>query len=88
MTPTYIFFYILYNIINVFIIYKSIKIILNNELVFNQKYEIISYILYFLISTTIFLLIRIPIIMLFSNMLMLFLIQFTIINLFYIAKIY
>ncbi len=76
MTPTYIFFYILYNIINVFIIYKSIKIILNNELVFNGKYEIISYILYFLISTTIFLLIRIPIIMLFSNMLMLFLIQF------------
>lgn len=76
MTPKYIFFYILYNIINVFIIYKSIKIILNNELVFNRKYEIISYILYFLISTTIFLLIRIPIIMLFSNMLMLFLIQF------------
>ena len=76
MTPTYIFFYILYNIINVFIIYKSIKIILNNELVFNQKYEIISYILYFLISTTIFLLIRIPIIMLFSNRLMLFLIKF------------
>lgn len=76
MIPIYIFFYILYNILNVFIIYKSIKIILYNELVFNQKYEIISYILYFLISTTIFLLIRIPIIMLLSNMLMLFLIQF------------
>ena len=76
MTSKYIFFYIFYNILNVFIIYKSIKIILNNELVFNRKYEIMSYVSYFLISTIIFLLIRIPIIMLFSNMLMLLLIQF------------
>ena len=72
----YYIFYIIYNIINIFIIYKSIKTILNEGAVFNKKYEIGSYILYFTISTLMFLLYPIPLIMLFTNILIVFLIQF------------
>ena len=72
----YYIFYIIYNIINIFIIYKSIKTILDEDAVFNKKYEIGSYILYFTISTLMFLLYPIPLIMLFTNILIVFLIQF------------
>ena len=72
----YYIFYIIYNIINIFIIYKSIKTILDEDAVFNKKYEIYSYILFFIISSLMFLLYPIPLITLFTNILIVFLIQF------------
>lgn len=70
------FLYIIYNIINILIIYKSIKLILDKDLVYNRKIEVISYILFYIISTTMFLNVGIPIFILGSNLITLFLLQF------------
>ena len=71
----YYIFYILYNIINILIIRKAIMTIFKN-IVINKNIEIFSYIIYFLVSTIIYILFPIPIIILFSNALMIFLVQF------------
>ncbi len=68
--------YIIYNIINILIIYKSIKLILDKDLVYNRKIEIISYVLFYIISTLMFLVVGIPLLILSSNLITLFLLQF------------
>lgn len=71
----YYIFYIVYNIINILIIRKYMMSIFKS-IVINKNIEIFSYIIYFFVSTIIYILFPIPIIMLFSNILMIFLVQF------------
>lgn len=68
--------YIIYNMLNIIIVYKSIKKIMTRELTYNRKIEILSYILFYILLSYMFLKIGIPLLMLIINFLCIFLIQF------------
>ena len=68
--------YIIYNMLNVVIIYKSIKKIMTKELTYNRKIEICSYMIFYILVSYTFLKFGIPLLMLITNLLGLFLIQF------------
>lgn len=68
--------YIIYNMLNIIIVYKSIKKIMTRELTYNRKIEILSYILFYILLSYMFLKIGIPLLMLITNFLCIFLIQF------------
>ena len=68
--------YIVYNMLNIIIIYKSIKQIMTKELTYNRKIEISSYIIFYILVSYMFLKVGIPLLMLITNLLGLFLIQF------------
>lgn len=71
-----VLFYLVYNAILVFIIYKIINTIFDSNLIYNKNIEIISYLIYYISSSFIYLTIGIPKIMLSTNILFIFLIQF------------
>ena len=68
--------YIVYNMLNIIIIYKSLKQIMTKELTYNRKIEISSYIIFYILVSYMFLKVGIPLLMLITNLLGLFLIQF------------
>ena len=68
--------YIVYNMLNIIIIYKSLKQIMTKELTYNRKIEISSYIIFYILVSYMFLKVGIPLLMLIANLLGLFLIQF------------
>ena len=68
--------YLIYNGILVFTIYASINTIFDNNMIYNKNIEIVSYLIYYIVSSFIYLTIGIPTIMLFTNITFIFLIQF------------
>lgn len=71
-----VLFYLVYNAILVFIIYKIINTIFDSNLIYNKNIEIMSYLIYYISSSFIYLTIGIPKIMLLTNILFIFLLQF------------
>lgn len=71
-----VIFYLIYNAILIFTIYKIINTIFDRNLIYNRNIEIISYLVYYICSSFTYLTIGIPKIMLFTNVLFIFLIQF------------
>lgn len=68
--------YLIYNFLLILIIYKSINLIFDKNIIFNKYIEIFSYFLYYVTTSIIYLIHGIPIIMLISNIIFIFLIQF------------
>ena len=68
--------YLIYNAILVFTIYLSINTIFDNSMIYNKNIEIVSYLTYYILSSFIYLTVGIPTIMLFTNIIFIFLIQF------------
>lgn len=67
--------YIICNLFNVYIVAKLMRAVFNNKIV-NTKIEFCSYILQFLIVSIVYLLINIPIVLLVTNIILLFIITF------------
>ncbi len=68
--------YLIYNFLLIFIVYKANNTIFNKDTIYNKSIERISYILYYVFISIIYLLNGIPIVMMIFNILFLFLIQF------------
>lgn len=68
--------YIIYNFLSIILIYKNIKKIMKDEITYNKIIEIITYFIFLCLSSYVFLKIGIPIFILITNFLCLFLIQF------------
>ena len=68
--------YLIYNGILVFTIYASINTIFDNNMIYNKNIEIGSYLIYYIFSSFIYLTIGAPTIMLLTNIIFIFLIQF------------
>lgn len=68
--------YLIYNFFLVFIIYKGMNVIFDKDNIYNKNIEIISYSIYYILISIIYLKIGLPIIMLLSNIIGNFIIQF------------
>lgn len=68
--------YLIYNFLLIFIIYKGTNTIFNENMVYNKKIERLSYILYYIFISSLYLINGVPVIMMIFNLICIFLIQF------------
>ncbi len=68
--------YLIYNFLLIFIVYKCTNKIFDNSIIHNKVIEICSYIIYYILSSVIYLVNGVPIVMLLCNIIAIFLIQF------------
>ena len=68
--------YLIYNFFVITIIYKGMNIVFDKDIIYSKRVEVLSYVIYYLVSISMYLLFGEPNIMMLTNIIFIYLIQF------------
>ena len=68
--------YLIYNFFVITIIYKGMNIVFDKDIIYSKRVEVLSYVIYYLVSISMYLLFGEPNIMILTNIIFIYLIQF------------